>query len=161
MEEENKNIDKFIREGFEIENTSLDFSNKVMHQIHALDTAKEKALTSLLQKHTSEKASINFTKNVLIHIDIASKSTNYQPVIGKKAWAVILSIFIAIIFYIASFIEVSPKQLKIVNESISKLGDLFSFNLPEIIISPILALSLFALSTLLFLDYFLRNRKYS
>ncbi len=161
MQEKNKNIDKFIKDGLELESTSLDFSNKIISQINFLEEANEKALTSLLQKYGQEQPSLNFTDKVLSSMTEMSQNKEYQPVISKKAWSLILAILSSVFIYIASFMEVSTGQFKTVNDTILKFGNLLSFDLPTIITSPILALSLFALSSLLFLDYFLKKRKYT
>lgn len=161
MQEKNKNIDKFIRDGLELENTSLDFSDKILSQINSLEEANEKALSSLLQKYGQVQPSINFTEKVLSSIIKMSQNKEYQPVISKKAWSVILLVLSSVFIYIASFMEVSTGQFKTVNDTILKFGNLLSFDLPAIITSPILALSLFALSSLLFLDYYLKKRKYT
>lgn len=161
MQEEHNKIEKFIRDGIKPENASSDFSNNVMHQINVMEKAREKALITLLQKHTLQETSLNFTEKVLLNINSSLDLPEYQPVIRKKVWFLLISILISVLIYIASFIDSSSNQIKIVNESLLEKFNLFSFNLSEFISSPILALSLFALSTLLFLDYYLRNRRYS
>ncbi|MCF6223199.1 MAG: hypothetical protein L3J34_05670 [Flavobacteriaceae bacterium] len=161
MQEKNKNIDKFIRDGMNLESASLDFSNKIMSQIHVAETEKEKALSTILQKYTHEEPSVYFAQNILSKIEMSASSTKYEPIISKKVWYFVITFLLAIMIYVASFIEETSSQLKIVNENIHKIGDLFLFELPEIISSPVLALSLFALSSLLFLDYFFQNRKFS
>ena len=40
---EDKNIDKFIKQNINIEKPSLDFSNKVMSKVKALELKKEKS----------------------------------------------------------------------------------------------------------------------
>lgn len=158
---QDKSVDKFIKEGLEAENTSLGFSDKVMQQIYALDIEKEKALTSLLQKYTLQEPSLNFTTNVLSKIHVTSKVPIYQPVISKKIWYVIFTMVILVISYVFFSLGDTSIQSSIVNSSLIKLENLFSFNLPTLLTSPIFALSIFALSSLLFLDYFLQKRKLS
>jgi len=158
---QDKNIDKFIKEGLEVENTSLDFSDYVMQHIHALDIEKEKALTSLLQKHTLEKPSINFTSSILSKIQLNSKTSVYQPVIGAKAWYFIFSGITLFIFYVFLYFGDASSQSNFVSDNLIKWENLFSFNLPPLFTSPLFALSIFALSSLLFLDYFLQKRKLS
>ena len=156
-----KNIDKFIKEGLEVENTSLGFSDNVMQQIHALDIEKEKALTSLLQKYTLQEPSLNFTANVLSEIHVNSKVSIYQPVISNKIWYVIFTMIVLVVSYVFFSLGETSIQSNIVNSSLIKLEKLFSFNLPTLLTSPLFALSIFALSSLLFLDYFLQKRKLS
>lgn len=85
MEENNKNIDKFIKQNLIMEETSFDFSDTVMKQIYTSSIKKEKTLSSLLKKNIIKKTSINFTSNVLSTIKQNSKEVIYQPVISKKA----------------------------------------------------------------------------
>ncbi len=158
---QDKSINKFIKEGLEVENTSLDFSKNVMQQIYALDIEKEKALTSLLQKYTLEEPLINFTSNILSKVHLNSKASVYQPVISKKVWYIILAVVMLFISYVFFSLGDTSIQSNIVNSYLIKLENLFSFNLPTLLTSPIFALSIFALSSLLFLDYFLQKRKLS
>ena len=62
---ENKNIDKFIKQNINIEKPSLDFSNKVMSQVKAIELNNEKAFSSLMQKNLLETPSVNFTTNIM------------------------------------------------------------------------------------------------
>ncbi|NOQ92626.1 MAG: hypothetical protein GQ552_07915 [Flavobacteriaceae bacterium] len=156
-----KNVDKFIKEGLEVENTSLGFSDSVMQQIYALDIEKEKVLTSLLQKHTLQEPSLNFTANVLSEIHLNSKASLYQPVISKKGWYAILVVLLSLSVYVFTTVDETSIQSNMVNSSLIKLENVFSFNLPTLLTSPLFALSIFALSSLLFLDYFLQKRKLS
>lgn len=160
MKDNTKNIDKFIKQNLKIEETSLNFSSNVMEQIYAVDLKKKKALSSLMQKHVIEEPSINFTSNVLSTIEQKSKVSVYQPVIGKKAWIFIGSLIIFIFVY-ALFNIGSPAQNSIIDNFFLKIHDYFSFEFPSISISPLFTLSIFALSSLLCLDYFLRNRRLS
>lgn len=156
-----KKIDDFIKEGLEVENTSLNFSNIVMQQIQALDLEKEKALTSLLQKYTLKEPSLNFTTNVLSEIHLNSKTSVYQPVISKKVWYAIFSIVILVVSYVLFSLEGASSQSNMINLNLIKLANVFSFNLPKLLATPLFTLSLFALTSLLFLDYFLQKRKLS
>jgi hypothetical protein len=156
-----KNIDQFIRKNLNVEKTPLNFSNKIMHQIYASEKVEEKALTSLLQKHTLKNPSVNFTSKVLLQIQAESKSVIYQPVISKKAWYLILSIFMFFIFYVFFYMDNTSTEPNVADTYLLKIESLFSFNFMGLISSPIFALSIFALSTLLFLDNMFRDRSFS
>ncbi len=160
MQFENKNIEKFIKESLEVENTSIDFSSKVMQQIHASELEKEKALISLLQKLTIEKPSIDFTSKVMSSLSQDSRAFVYQPVISKKVWYFMALAFMVIMVYIILNIE-STSSSKIIIPHLSKIKNYFSFNTPSILTSPLFALSMFATSSLLLLDYFIRNKNIS
>ena len=159
MKDKDKNIDNFIRKNIEIQEASMDFSENVMEQIYALDLKKDKALSSLMQKHILDAPSINFTSRVMASIEQKSEIKTYQPVIGKKVWVLISSV-IAIIF-IFTFLKLDFTATEhIYLENIqSKVSNLFVFEYPSLNISPLFGLGIFALCSLLFLDYFIRNRR--
>ncbi|MCP4882538.1 MAG: hypothetical protein GY908_02005 [Flavobacteriales bacterium] len=162
---EEKNIDKLIRESLKTEQPSNDFTSKIMNQIKVADTNQEKAMASLLKKNTLESPSLNFTARVMAEVEKASIKIADEPIISKKVWTFI-SIFIGSIFiYVLLTGEKNTSSSTAFNEIIKKWDQLLtsslSFDLPEIIISPLFGLSIFALSSLLFLDYYLKNRKIS
>jgi len=162
---EEKNIDKLIRESLKTEQPSNDFTSKIMNQIKVADTDQEKAMASLLKKNTLESPSLNFTARVMAEVEKASIKIADEPIISKKVWTFI-SIFIGSIFiYVLLTGEKNTSSSTAFNEIIKKWDQLLtsslSFELPEIIISPLFGLSIFALSSLLFLDYYLKNRKIS
>jgi len=136
-----------------------------MNQIKVADTNQEKAMASLLKKNTLESPSLNFTARVMAEVEKASIKIADEPIISKKVWTFI-SIFIGSIFIYALLTgEKNTSSSTAFNEIIKKWDQLLtsslSFELPEIIISPLFGLSIFALSSLLFLDYYLKNRKIS
>lgn len=161
MKDKNVNIDKLIKQSLKIEEPSSDFSSIVMEQIYASDLEKEKSLTSLMQKHVLEEPSIDFTANVFSRIEHNSKVMSYQPILGKKAWLFIGSLFMMVLMYALFGLESSSVENSLLSEFLSKSISYFSFDLPSVSISPLFALSIFALSSLLFLDYYIRNKKLS
>ena len=159
MKHKDKNIDGFIKKNMEVHAVSVDFSKKVMEQIYDLEFKKDKAMSSLMQKHIIDAPSINFTSQVMASIDQKSKAIAYQPVIGKKVWVLITSV-IAFIF-IFSFLKLdftATEHIYLENLQ-SKVNNLFTTAYPSLDISPLFGLAIFALSSLLFLDYFIRNRR--
>ena len=96
---EDKKIDKLIRESLKMEQPSIDFTNKIMNQIEAVDAKQEKALGSLLKKNTLESPSLNFTARVMAEVEKASIKVADTPIISKKAW-VFISIFVGSIFVV-------------------------------------------------------------
>ena len=162
---EDKNIDKLIRESLKMEQPSDDFTSKIMNQIEAADTKQEKALGSLLKKNLMESPSLNFTARVMAEVEKASVKIADKPIISKKVWTFI-GIFVGSIFVYSLLAgEKSTSTSTALDETMKKFDQIltnsFSFDLPEILISPLFGLSIFALSSLLFLDYFLKNRKIS
>ncbi|MEN8185846.1 MAG: hypothetical protein ABFR05_01820 [Bacteroidota bacterium] len=160
MQPENKNIDKLLKESLEVENTSLNFSSKVMQQIHASELEKDKALMSLLQKFTLEQPSIGFTSKVMLSLPDISQKTVYQPVISKKVWYFITVFFIFMMVYVFLNTD-SVSTSEIIDPYLAKIKNIFSFNTPSLLTSPLFALSMFALSSLLLLDNFFRSKNVS
>ena len=156
---EDKNIDKIIRESLDSEKVSIDFSGNVMEKIFELESNKEKALSTLLQKHTSESPVTDFTDKVMKQI-IKEESPVfvYQPVLGKKVWFSLVVIIGLIIIYSFTALDYNTTQVDYIGKFIAKFNHNYSFQLPQFIISPIFALGLFALSFFLGIDYFIQNR---
>jgi uncharacterized integral membrane protein len=158
---QDKNIDKFIKQNLSTEQPSSEFSSKVMHHIHALEHENEKALSSLLQKHTLEKPSLNFTSKIMQEIHASSTIGVYHPVISKKVWFIIFSTILFLVILSIFNFENTPTQYSYLDVFMSKLDKALSFKTPAVLSSPILAFSTFALSSLLFLDRFLRRKKHA
>lgn len=154
---ENKKIDKFIKHNIDVEKTSFDFSNKVMQQILSSDLEKEKALTNLLNKHTLENPTLEFTSKVMIVVKQNSAIIEYQPVISKKAWYFIASIFILVMVFAVPYFDITSSQLNYKIPYLTSIKSMFSFNVPSILSSPLFAMSIFTLSFLLLLDYFINE----
>ena len=163
MSEEEK-IEKLIRDSLKTEEPSADFKNNIMNQIEAFDAKEEKALRSLMGKHIIESPSVNFTDRVMHEIQKASIAVVNKPIIGKKTWILIALSLLSLVIY-SVFISSGSTEPSVVGgfigESMSKLPSVPTFDLPGILTSPIFGLSVFALSSLLFLDYYLRNRHVS
>jgi hypothetical protein len=162
---EDKKIDKLIRESLKMEQPSIDFTNKIMNQIEVADAKQEKALGSLLKKNALESPSLNFTERVMAEVEKASLKVADAPIISKKAWFFI-SIFVGSILVFTLMTgekdTSSSNALDGVMEKFDQiLTNSFTFDLPAILTSPLFGLSMFALSSLLFLDYFMKNRKLS
>lgn len=158
---EDGNIDKLIRESLKAEQPSKDFTNNIMDQISALQSKEEKALGSILKRSVMESPSINFTDRVMGEIEKSSIAIVNQPIISKKAWAFILFCLTSVIAYVLLVPNKETATSLYIDNAVSKFDSTLSFDLPSILISPLFAISVFALSSLLFLDYFLRNKSLS
>ncbi|MCA0930854.1 hypothetical protein LCM02_00230 [Lutimonas saemankumensis] len=164
MKEENK-IDKLIRESLKAEKPSLDFTDKIMNHIEAKNSKEELALGSLLKRTSMESPSLNFTDRVMAQIEKASSLVVEKPLISKKIWILISVIVGSIFTYVLLTGEKNAAASEAIDGAVQKVGGAFSnslsFELPALLTSPIFGLSIFALSSLLFFDYFMRNRKVS
>jgi hypothetical protein len=158
---ENKKIDKLIKHNIDVEKTSFDFSNRVMQQIMSSDLKKERALTNLLNKHTLENQTLEFTSKVMLVVKRNSTIVEYQPVISKKAWYFIASVFVLLMVFIVPYFDITFNQLNYKIPYLTNIKGVFSFNVPNILSSPLFAMSVFTLSFLLLLDYFIRNRNFT
>ena len=112
-----------------------------------------------------DSPSMNFTARVMAEVEKASVKVADTAIIGKKAW-IFISLFIGSIFVFSFFTgEKESTSPSILDSTLGKFDQILTnsltFDLPEILTSPLFGLSVFALSSLLFLDYFLKNRKLS
>jgi hypothetical protein len=162
---EDEKIDKLIRESLKMEQPSVDFTNKIMNRIDLVDTKEEKALGSLLKKNTLESPSLNFTARVMAEVEKASVKVVDAPIIGKKAWTFIGMLVVSIFVYVLLTGENNTATSQAIDGTIKKVDHILTnsmtFDLPAILTSPLFGLSVFALSSLLFLDYVMKNRKIS
>jgi len=161
MEEEYKDLDGFLKKNLEVESTSLDFTDAVLEQINAIESTQEKALQSLLQKHGTEIPSEDFTSKVMLQVHKHAEITSYRPVISKKAWLFIMLVLLTTVSFVLVKSDTSNDESGIIYSYLSSFEKLFTFEVPAMLSSPILALSLFALSSLLTIDYYLKNKIFS
>jgi hypothetical protein len=160
MQEDFKDLDAFFKKNLEEESTSSDFTNMVLGQIHANQTKKEKALQILLQKNMKVIPSEGFTTNVMQQVLKHAEVTKYRPVISKKTWIVIAIVLAILTCFIAIDVDMSKEESSVLYRYLANMESLYTFEVPYFLISPVFALGLFALSSLLSIDYFLRNKSY-
>ncbi|MCD6543785.1 MAG: hypothetical protein J7K34_04685 [Flavobacteriaceae bacterium] len=158
-EEKDKITDQFIKDHLETEKPSADFSDKVMQQIVSLEQKKEKALGSLVQKYILESPSVDFSDKVISQIlKKEAPVFVYQPVLGKKVWYSLAIIIGLIVVYSFTSLDYQENQIDYIGKITAKIGHNFSFQLPQVIFSPIFALGLFALSFFLGIDFYIQNK---
>jgi len=175
---EDKNIDKLIRDSLKFEQGPEGLTDKIMGKIEATEQIGEKALRSLMSKHVLESPSADFASNVMAKIEAVTASETSAKsethivtnpvIIGKRAWAVIATALIGFILYVMQTGTTSEATPNIYEGLMSKTGDFFSqmsgsvsYQLPELLTSPLFAISLFALSFLLLLEHFFRYNRIS
>ena len=154
-------IDKLLRESLRMEQPSTDFTNKIMGQIEIMDTNEEKALSSVLKRNVLESPSLDFTDRVMGEIEKSTIAIVNKPIIGRKAWTFIGICLTLIVVYVMAAPNKETATSVYLDNALSKFDGMFSFDLPAILSSPLFAISVLALSSLLFLDYFLRNKSIS
>jgi len=132
-----------------------------MMKISEVESKEELALRKLAKEYLPEQTSNDFTLKVMGKISADSSSYAYQPLISKKIWTLILSFLAVFIVVVLVISNKDSQQVTLVNTVFIKIIKLFSVDYPKILTSPLLAMSLFVMSSLFFLDYYIRNRKYS
>ena len=165
---EDKNIEKLIRDSLKFEQSPEDFTSKIMQSIEAADQKEEVALSSLMKKHVLQSPSADFTSKVMTQIKGATTIVTNPVIISKKAWAIILAFITALVVYALASSPENKTEPSLFDGFASKLGDLFnqvggsySIQLPELFTNPVFAMSLFALSSLILVDYLIKNRRLS
>jgi len=161
--EEHK-IKKLIQ-SIELDKPSENFSEKVMSKINYItsdEALKDPTLTSLLRDYGQDFPSVNFADRVMAQVqkDVISE---YKPIISKKVWSVIFFLFVSFIAYVIITEPASTNNTYISRYSILLEKVIMDFGkvlLESTQIPSILTVSIFCLSTLLLLDYFLRKRSY-
>lgn len=168
---EDPKMDKLIRESLGFEKSPEGLTDKIMQNIQATDQKEEIALSSVMRKYAIDSPSADFTSKVMAKIQ-TSTAININPVIiGKKAWFLIfatLTSFVVFVIKSGGEAAVGSEPSGVYGDFIGSLGDLFSrvggsysIQLPEILTNPVFGLSLFALSSMLLVDYVLKSRKLS
>lgn len=167
---EDRSMDKLIRDSLKFDRSPEGLTDSIMNQITTVEEAKERALSSLMRKHVLVSPSSDFTIRVMAQIEKAtSTSIVTNPVIiGKKAWAIIFAFLTAFVVYVLQTTEEAQADPGISGEVSSRITDFFgqlegslSIETPAILTNPVLAIGLFALSSLLLLDYLIKNHKMS
>jgi len=156
--EEEKNWDRLIKKNFLLDETSVDFTDKVMQRIEELDVLKEKALGNLFKKYAQEEPSPMFSEKIMAQLGTKPVFV-YKPVISKRAWYV-LGLITTVIFIVV-LKDSSPEELNnpVYSNLYLKFSRLMEIELPAIFSSKLLAISLTACSILMTLEYFFRSRQ--
>ena len=165
---EDKKIEKLIRESLKYEKAPEGFSDRIMEHIEASEEKVETALSSVVSKYAVESPSADFTSRVMSQIEKAPLIVTNPVIIGKKVWTIIIALISAFVYYVISTSEPGTAETTVYAEFMEKAGERLNqvggsvnYQLPEILTNPVFALSMFALSTLLLVDYTMKKRKVS
>ena len=161
---EEHNIKKLIQ-SIELDSPSENFAEKVMSKINCAtddELLNDPSLTSLLKKNGHEAPSVNFVTEVMAQIQ-RKGIIEYKPIISKKIWSFLTLLLVSSVVFVL-FTESTPSN----NSYVSKYSDVleriitsFGSSIVESIQIPsILVVSIFCLSSLLLLEYFLNTREY-
>ena len=163
MENSDDKLKKLIHKAG-TESPSPDFTEFVMHSVQ-LEVQNEMVISTglinLLQQITVEKPSADFMNTVMSQVEARAAVPVYkisvEPVISKKVWYIIAATGIGVITLLGliynSIVKIPATSSSITG--IDKVFSLVSYNVSTLPFA--YSMSLIAISSLLFLDYFLRN----
>lgn len=160
MAQDKENKLKKLIQSVEPDQPKSDFTAILMQKIEAQEAIViNPALDALLKKHLIEAPSIDFTQKVMIGIKHLDRKVVYEPIISKKVWYAIgiaASFIITLISLLGKSAQRSSKPLPFAN-SINQITGKIILQINAL---PTLVLAcLFAVSSLVLLEYFLSNRK--
>ena len=154
-----------------VEKAPVDFTQQVMQDIFVSTSEeglKDEKLATLLKEPNLEIPSTMFVSNVMKDIEM-QRNLEYKPLISKKGWLLIGGFFVGMLVFV--FFKDAPQEpsavltklLPYLEEAKNRLDVSYSpkgrFNAPEL--SPILAISLFCLSSMLIFETILKRRLFT
>jgi len=154
-----------------VEKAPLDFTKQVMQDIFVSaseEGLKDEKLATLLKEPGLEIPSNKFVSNIMKDVEV-QRNLEYQPLISKKGWLVISAFFIGILVFVlfkdmpeqpsAIFAKLIPYLEASKNTFSNPFEGQKLLNLTKL--SPILAISLFCLSSMLLFDTKLKRRLFT
>jgi len=165
MSKKNKEHIKKIINTESIDTAPVNFTNRVMQDVFVLtndEALKDVPLEKLLKRIDIDEPSRDFLSNIMSQV-LKEKEIQYQPLISKKAWFIILASVIAVVLF--SFMSTTTSESVSVLDKISPYVDqaqqLFTNPFKNITFSPLLTISLLCLSSMLFFDAFLKRKLFN
>jgi hypothetical protein len=151
---------KKLIQSVEPDQPMADFTALLMQKIEAQEImVANPALDALLEKHLIEAPSLDFTQKVMMDVERIDKKVVYEPIISKKVWygiGIAASLIILLVSFFGKSSPVTSKPLPLVTHINQLTGKIIL----QIATLPTLVLScLFAVSSLVLIEYFLSNRK--
>ncbi len=157
MKRDKDNIDKTITNYFSVDKAPSEFTNHLMQQINDEVLEEHKFVQKVLKNHQHAVPNSNFAEHVLNRIEKSQEATSFQPVLGKKAWLAFAFLCTVIVFFALNSGPKIESQHSWAS-SLTSLTGSWQIPLPQILHSPILALSLLAIGLLLMVDFMINNR---
>lgn len=155
-EDKLKNLIKSV----EPDQPTADFTAILMQKIEAREAiVVNSALDALLEQHLIEAPSVDFTQKVMMGVERLDKRVVYEPIISKKVWygvGIAAALVITLVNLFGKSSQTSGKTLPLANSINQVTGKvILQINaLPTMVLA-----CLFAVSSLVLLEYFLSNRK--
>ncbi len=159
MKQDTNDIDRIIQENLELNKLTPDFTDKLMQKININELVEKSTLKLVLQKNALHEAPVRFTEKLLSNMEQKQKVFTYQPVISKKTLRLV-AVFVFGIGVYAFFFAHPESSSDVWSTYIEKLSTI-SLHMPKLLTSHLFAMSIFALSSLLFIDYQLKNKSQS
>lgn len=144
-----------------VESPSPGFTETVMHGVQ-LEIQHEMVihaeLKNLLQQNTIEKPSADFMANVMAKVEVPVYKIVAEPIISKKTWYMVAAACIALVTLLGFYYPFSEEILNTSSGTTNSdnIFTIFSYNI--ITLPSVYSMSLIAISGLLLMDYYLRNR---
>jgi len=147
-----------------IDKAPVDFTSKVMQDVFVStneEALKDATLSSLLKRTSIEEPSQDFVSSIMDQVETPIE-IKYQPLISKKTWLIISGVVMAFILFIflSGSTEESTSIFNKVSPYLNNMNNLFSNPLKGFVLSPLLAISIICLSSLLLLDTILKRRSF-
>ncbi|WP_221393996.1 hypothetical protein [Dyadobacter sp. NIV53] len=162
MEDSKEDILKKLIQKAGTETPSQDFTESVMLFVGQETIILNTELKNLLQESILEKPSADFMSKVMAGIPCREQVTNrklaVEPIIGRNIWYLVAAVTVTLIAFLlfcyqaTSGLQNTPSQ----TTGIDKAFLLISSNITTI--PSFYSASLIAISSLLLMDYFLRNK---
>ena len=151
---------KKLIQSVEPDQPTADFTAILMQKIEAQEAiVVNPALDALFERHLIEEPSVDFTQKVMMGVERIDKKVVYEPIISKKVWYVIgiaASLIITFISFFGKSVQTSstpPPLANSINQVTGKI--ILQINaLPTLVLA-----CLFAVSSLVLIEYFISNRK--
>ena len=156
--EEEKRWDEILKKNLILDDASVDFTDNVMQRIDAMEELKEKALGNLFKKYVQEEPSALFSEKIMSQL-IAKPGFVYEPVISKRAWFLIGLVAAAIFILVLRTSPTEELNNPVYSNLLLKFNKLIDIELPAILSSKLLAISLTACSMLMVLEAFFRSKQ--
>lgn len=156
MEDEKEASFRKLIKKVEPDKPGADFTRAVMNRVQAeseLDLAQEAALIQLLQAHTLvENPSAHFSRRVMNRV-MVSHAKPMEPIISPQTWYMIAASLLVVVLFCLLGLPAKPAQ-----HTLSDMDRFLSYVEGTLDALPISYLfTLFAVSTLMVTDYYLRR----
>ncbi|RFS16614.1 hypothetical protein [Emticicia sp. C21] len=151
---------KKLIQSVEPDQPTADFTTILIQKIEAQEAiVVNPALDALLEKHLIEEPSIDFTQNLMKDIERLESKVVFKPIISKRVWygiGMTATFIITLISLFGKSAQTNNKPLPLASNINQVTGEIIR----QINALPALMLAcLFAVSSLVLIDYFLSNRK--